>query len=203
MFMKRALLFVLLTLALSVSAFGSSSVSFTNSDGTLSGTTAGLSLSDSTLISVNGLNGMGLITGDLGTVVFSTGALTSGSLAGNATFAAGGSFVITGNGSNGIPNTVLFNGTFTGPVTWTLITSNGTNSYELSGALSGTWYNGTTVYGATTQLTVDLGTSVFSGSATIASGETNISVVPEPGSLALFGTGLLGIVGMLRRKLKT
>ena len=35
----------------------------------------------------------------------------------------------------------------------------------------------------------------------IASGDTNI-VVPEPGSLTLMGTGLLGFAGVLRRKLK-
>ena len=31
------------------------------------------------------------------------------------TFAAGGSFVINGNGTNGIPNGAIFTGTFSGP----------------------------------------------------------------------------------------
>ena len=106
--MKRILWMVLLTLALPMAAFASSSVDFTNSGGTLMGSSAGLSLTGSELIAVNGLNGGGLVTGDLGSVAFSTGALTGGSLQMGATFAAGGSFVITGTGSYG----VLFNGSF-------------------------------------------------------------------------------------------
>jgi hypothetical protein len=40
----------------------------------------------------------------------------------------------------------------------------------------------------------------FSGPAQIASGDIGL-VVPEPGTLALFGTGLVGLAGLLRRKL--
>ena len=199
--MKRIYWLLLLTLALSVSGFANS-VDFTNSGGTLSGSNAGLSLSSSTLIAVNGLNGMGLVTGNLGSVTLSTGSL-SGSLTMGGTFAAGGSFVITGNGTGGIPNTVIFNGSFSGPVTWTLVSlSNGTHEYTLSGALTGTWFTGATVNGATIQLTVPVGSGFFSGSATISSGDTNISVVPEPGTIMLLGTGFIGLGWRLRSKVK-
>ena len=147
---KNAALLSLLVLALPLAAFAGSNVDFTNSGGTLSGTNSGLSLTGSALVAVNGLGG-GLKTGnDLGTLSFSTGALTSGSLQTGGTFAAGGSFVITGNGTDGVPSGVIFNGAFTGPVTLTLVTlANGTHNYTLTGSLSGTWYSGSTVEGAT------------------------------------------------------
>jgi hypothetical protein len=189
-------------MALPLAAFASG-VDFTNSGGTLTGSSDGLSLTGSELIAVNGLNGMGLVTGGLGSLSFSTGSLISGgSLQMGGSFNGGGSFIITGNGTNGIPNTTIFNGSFTGPVTWTLITlANGTHNYTLTGSLTGTWYTGMTVDGASVQLTINTGKGYFNGSTTISSGDTNI-VVPEPGTLGLLGTGLIGLAGALHRKLK-
>jgi hypothetical protein len=203
---KNTAFLTILVLALPFAAYADGSVDFTNGGGTLSGSSSGLTLSGSTLIAVNGIGG-GLITGNnLGTLDFSTGALTSGSLQMGGTFAAGSTFEITGSGTDGIPSGVILNGSFTGPVTWTLVTlANGTHNYTLTGTLTGTWYDGTTVYGATVQLTVNTGKGFFNGQTTVSTGDTNITTttsLPEPGTLGLLGAGLIGVAGIVRRNLR-
>lgn len=197
--MKHMLWMAVLAVALPISAFANTSVDFTNSGGTLTGSSAGLSLTGSELIAIKGL-GSGLDTGNLGSLTFSTGSLVTGSLQMGGTFNGGGSFVITGNGTGGAPNGVIFSGSFNGPVTWTLVTlANGTHNYTLTGSITGSWMGGSTVDGATVQLTINTGKGFFNGSTMISSGDTNIAV-PEPGTLALLGTGLMGLAGAFRKK---
>jgi len=182
-------------------ATAATSIDFSNSGGTLSATSSGLSLSASTLISVIGLNGAGLITGNLGSVSFFTGALTSGSLAMGGTFKAGGTFLVKGNGTHGIPDDVLFVGTFSGPVTWTLINlAGGTHNYTLTGVLIGI-IGEKTVDGVTAQLTLNVGRGLFHDSTFLAGGNTSVSSVPEPSTFAMLLTGSITTAGMLRRKL--
>jgi PEP-CTERM putative exosortase interaction domain len=179
----------------------SSGTDFSNSLGTLTGTNAGLTLSGSTLVAITGYMGNPQITGDLGTVEFTTGALTSGDLQMGATFAAGGTFTITGNGTDGLTGT-LFTGTFSGPVSWDVLPlGNGTYNYTLMGVVSGTM--GTTaVSGVTVQLTVT-SAEHFNGSTQIAGGDTTVTPsVPEPSTLAMLGTGVLSLAGIVRRKFR-
>src|SRR5271169_722762 len=104
--MKRIVLMAALALALPLAAFAGN-VDFTNHSGTLTGSSEGLTLTGSELTEVDGFGGGGMIQGGLGTLSFTTGSLASGSLTTGGTFAAGGSFVITGNGTGGIPNGVI------------------------------------------------------------------------------------------------
>jgi hypothetical protein len=202
--MKKILLLVALALAMPAAVFANSTVDFSNGGGTLTGSTSGLTLTGSVLFGVNGLGGGGLITGtDLGSVSFSTGALVSGSLQMGGTFAAGGNLSITGNGLNGVPNGVIFSGTFSSPVQWQLVTlANGTHNYTLTGTLTGT-LGGYATQGVTVQLTINTGKGFFNGSTKISSGDTNMTVTtPEPTSLSLLGLGALSLAGTMRRKLK-
>ena len=183
------------------SAFASTAIDFSNQGGTVSGTNGGLSLTGSTLIAVTGWNGSSTkITGDLGSVTFTTGALSGGSLGMGGTFAAGGTFQIDGNGTGGLPNGAIFSGSFSGPITWTETTlANHTHNYTLTGVVTG-MSNGTTVNAVTVQLTINTGKAQFNGTTTISGGDTTIGSVPEASSLLLFGSGVIALLGLTKRK---
>ncbi len=188
-------------LTLPQAALADKSTDFGNMGGVLSGSNAGLSLTASSLDAVATSSGTPVM-GNLGTVSFSTGALTSGSVQMGGTFADGGSFIVDGNSAKGVADGVLFSGAFSGPITWTLTTlSNGTHNYTLTAVVTGT-LGSTPVQGVTVQLMVNTGKGFFNGSASIAGGDTTaVSFVPEPSTLTMLSTGLLAIGGGIRRRL--
>lgn len=193
-----------------LASLAQTSVTFLNNDGTITASGGNdLTLSGSTLAGVSNLEpGYNCPTPACsGTVTFSTGhTLTSGSLTGaSATFGAGGTFMVTSNMGPG--GGFTFSGSFSS-ATWTRTGSGSTAFWSFVGVIENgilTLNNGqvyTGINGATIDLTTLTGVKVVNGfnTWTDSGGSTTFpSPVPEPGTLTLLGSGLLGL-GMFAKK---
>jgi hypothetical protein len=198
--MKAAFLLIVLALALPLTAFADGIV-LTNQNGSIAISNAGISSTGSQLRSFNGI--VAPPGHSLGSVSFSTGALTSGSLAAGGTFSsAGSSFVVIGKGNYGQPKGTIFSGSFVGPIIWTLTSPPGAKNltFTLSGTIQGMLFNGRMVSGTTVQNIYSTNGQLAQGIGHIKVGSTPLSV-PEPGTLSMFGVGLVALGGMVRRKL--
>lgn len=197
--MRKTLVLALLMFALPVATWASG-INFTNKGGSIQISNSGISSHGMRMDSYNGINP----GHSMGSVTFTTGALTSGSLLNGGTFSSTGStFVAIGIGNFGEPKGVIFNGSFTGDITWTFLgQTGGILKYQLSGQISGQLYNGRMVTGTTTQTFWTTKAQLAKGIVHGMTGVTNISTTaPEPGTMALLGTGLVACAGFVRRKL--
>ena len=199
--MRRVVvLLALLALALPMAAWADT-ITLTNEFGSISISAAGITSRGSQLSSFNGITAPA--GHSLGSVSFSTGALTSGSIRWGGTFSSSGSCVYRNGQSASTENQGH-------DLHRQLRRSDGLDSdsapgklnltYTLSGEIAGTLYTGRQVTGTTTQNIYTLNGQLTQGIGHISLGTTQLTT-PEPGTLGLFGTGLVGIAGMFRRKL--
>ncbi len=207
--MRRVLVLALLALALPIAAWADP-INFTNEFGSISISTAGIS-SIGSQMETWGLN-KATPGHSLGFVSFSTGALLTGSLQYGGTFSAtGSSFDVMGVGKwaaklTGVAGCgtgcAIFTGAFVGPIDWTLTSAPGKKNltYVLSGDIAGQLWNGRNVHGFTTQDIYTVNGQLTQGIGHISMGKSTLTV-PEPGTLGLLGTGLVGIAGIFRRKM--
>ena len=171
--MRRVVFLAFLTLALPTAALANS-IDYQNFGTVAAGTAtmSGSATAGGSLTFTSQLVGINTLQGNLGTVSVSTGTLAS---------CGAGCFSFTG-GSLNIWNSSsqsLFQGTFTsGGVT---VAGGFTTIQGFVGGVAGT-------------------VQIALNSAGILSGDT--IVTPEPGTLGLLGTGLIGLAGIIRRKVR-
>ena len=203
----KSLILRLALFSVSSTVLWANPISFQNSGGKLTSNGSTLSVNGSTVTTWAGTSGNAL-SGGLGVLSLKTGSIVSGSLAMGAMFASGGSLSIFGNGTNGIPKATLFSGTFTGPVSWkaSFHPTAGPNHqgawyYSLNGKINGSLSNGQRISGAFHLSTLDVPKGAqFSSAANLEGGLGNLAV-PEPGSLGLLASGLVGLAVVLRKRL--
>lgn len=183
--MKVRVAIGVILLALWVTPAFANSLGFKN-EGLLS-VSGGSGLTLSSEITRFSFNGTPIASGQLGAISFSTGSIVGGSF-------SGGTFDINLNGFGD----VIFANNFSGTISFL-----GDDLFKLVGTFSGVT-QGVNLAGVTVQFfeaEYEDGHLSFEDvhGRTCLTGGGGASV-PEPGTLTMLGTGLIGMAGMIRRK---
>ena len=152
--MKRVIVVALLVCVLATQPAWAVSHWFINQYGTVSIADAGVVSNGSELIAFGQI--VRTKGHSLGSINFTVGPLLDGTLAGGGNFSDfGSSFIVTGNGNQGVPKGPIFVGAFKGKVHWKLISQDGQKLvFHLNGRILGYLYDGRMVELASKQTIV-------------------------------------------------